>query len=158
MDGIGVAVADRSEGPYVDAIDKPLIGDYHNGAQPIDQHVFIDDASGQAYIYYGGHSHANVAKLKEDMISIGTFDDGTTFKEITPENYVEGSQMIKRNSIYYLMWSEGDWTGPDYGVSYAMADSPLGPFNRKTKILRQDSAVAKNSGHNDVIHVPGTDI
>lgn len=155
--GIGVGIADAPEGPYVDAIGAPLIGDYFNGAQPIDQDVFIDD-DGQAYIYYGGHSHANVAKLNEDMISIGTFDDGTVYREITPENYVEGPQMIKRNGVYYLMWSEGGWTGPDYAVSYAMSDNPLGPFERVAKILQQDSAVAKGSGHNAVINIPGTDI
>jgi hypothetical protein len=156
--GIGVAVAEKPEGPYIDAIGKPLIGEYHNGAQPIDQDVFIDD-DGQAYIYYGGHGYANVAKLNDDLISLGTLDDnGTVFKNITPQNYVEGAQMMKRNGIYYFMWSEGGWTGPDYSVSYAMADSPLGPFPRKAKILQQDSAVAKGSGHNGVIHVPGTDI
>ena len=155
--GIGVAVADNPEGPYIDAIGKPLIGEYHNGAQPIDQDVFIDD-DGQAYIYYGGHSFANVAKLNEDMISLGKLDDGTTFKNITPENYVEGSQMIKRNGIYYFMWSEGGWTGPDYSVSYAMADSPMGPFERKARILQQDNAVAKGSGHHGVFQVPYTDI
>ncbi|KAI8952088.1 glycosyl hydrolase [Xylaria longipes] len=155
--GIGVAVADKPEGPYVDAIGKPLIGEYHNGAQPIDQDVFIDD-NGQAYIFYGGHSHCNMAKLNDDMISIGQFDDGTSFKEITPEGYVEGTQMIKRNGKYYLMWSEGVWTGPDYSVSYAMSDSILGPFNKLAKILEQDSAVAKGSGHNGVIHIPDTDI
>lgn len=155
--GIGVAVSDSPAGPYVDAIGSPLIGEYHNGAQPIDQDVFIDD-DGQAYIYYGGHSHANVALLNEDMISIGTFPDGTQFKEITPTNYVEGAQMFKRNGTYYMMWSEGGWTGPDYAVSYAMSDSPLGPFERKAKILQQDLAVATGSGHNGVINVPDTDI
>ncbi|KAI0404824.1 glycosyl hydrolase [Xylaria palmicola] len=155
--GIGVAVADRPEGPYVDAIGKPLIGEYHNGAQPIDQDVFIDD-DGQAYIFYGGHSHCNMAKLNDDMISIGKFDDGTSFKEITPQGYVEGSQMIKRNGKYYLMWSEGGWTGPDYSVSYAMSDSVMGPFTKLAKILQQDPAVAKGSGHNGVIHIPNTDI
>lgn len=155
--GIGVAVSDSPDGPYVDAIGSPLIGEYHNGAQPIDQDVFIDD-DGQAYIYYGGHSHANVALLNEDMVSIGTFPDGTQFKEITPTNYVEGAQMFKRNGTYYMMWSEGGWTGPDYAVSYAMANSPLGPFERKAKILQQDLAVATGSGHNGVINVPDTDI
>lgn len=158
--GIGVAVSDRPEGPYVDAIGKPLIGNYSNGAQPIDQDVFIDDEDGQAYIYYGGHNFANVAKLNEDMISLSQFEDGTTFKEITPINYVEGPQMLKRGGKYYLMWSEGGWTGPDYAVSYAMADSPLGPFLgvNGTRILQQDSAVARGSGHNGVIHIPNTDI
>jgi hypothetical protein len=155
--GIGVAVADEPDGPYIDALGRPLIGEYHNGAQPIDQDVFIDD-DGQAYIYYGGHRFANVAKLNEDMISLGKFDDNTTFKNITPTNYVEGPQMIKRNGIYYFMWSEGGWGGPDYSVSYAMANSPLGPFEKKAKILQQDSAVAKSSGHNGIIHIPDTDI
>lgn len=155
--GIGVGVADAPGGPYRDAIGAPLIGAYYHGAQPIDQDVFVDD-DGQAYIYYGGHGHANVARLNEDMVSLGAFDDGETFKEITPANYVEGPQMVKRNGVYYLFWSEGGWGGPDYAVSYAMSDSPTGPFVRLAKILQQDPAVATGSGHNGVIHVPGTDI
>ncbi|WP_236718028.1 family 43 glycosylhydrolase [Actinoplanes sp. TFC3] len=155
LGGIGVAVADRPEGPYVDAIGKPLIGQFVNGAQPIDQDVFVDD-DGQAYMYYGGWQHANVVKLNSDMTSLGTFADGSTYKEITPPNYTEGSQVFKRNGKYYLMWSEGGWTGPDYSVSYAIADSPLGPFTRGEKILTQDAAVAKGSGHNAVLNLPGT--
>lgn len=156
LGGIGVAVADRPEGPYKDALGKPLISQFHNGAQPIDQDVFIDD-DGQAYMYYGGWHHNNVVKLNPDMTSLGTFDDGSTYKEITPENYVEGSYMFKRNGKYYLMWSEGGWTGPDYSVSYAMSDSPTGPFQKIDKVLAQDTAVAKGSGHNSVVNVPGTD-
>ncbi|GGW98559.1 hypothetical protein GCM10010297_20410 [Streptomyces malachitofuscus] len=155
--GIGVAVADRPEGPYEDAIGRPLISRFHNGAQPIDQDVFIDD-DGQAYMYYGGWGHANVVKLNPDMTSLGTFADGSTYKEITPADYVEGSQMFKRNGKYYLMWSEGGWTGPDYSVSYAISDSPTGPFEKLDKVLAQDPAVARGSGHNSVVNVPGTDI
>ncbi|WP_069387157.1 family 43 glycosylhydrolase [Cellulosimicrobium cellulans] len=157
LGGIGVAVADRPEGPYVDALGEPLIDAFHNGAQPIDQDVFVDD-DGQAYMYYGGWGHANVVELNDDMISLGTHDDGSTFKEITPEGYVEGSFMFKRNGTYYLMWSEGGWTGPDYRVSYARSDSPLGPFESEGTVLAQDPAVARGSGHNSVVNVPGTDI
>ena len=156
LGGIGVAVADRPEGPYRDAVGAPLIAQFHNGAQPIDQDVFLDD-DGQAYIYYGGWGHANVAKLNADMTSLGRFPDGSTFKEITPSGYTEGSQMFKRNGKYYLMWSEGGWTGPNYSVAYAIADSPLGPFQRLDRVLEQDAAVARGAGHNSVIHVPGTD-
>ncbi|KAK5624697.1 hypothetical protein RRF57_000413 [Xylaria bambusicola] len=33
----------------------------------------------------------------------------------------------------------------------------MGPFTKLAKILEQDSAVAKGSGHNGVIHIPDTD-
>lgn len=152
LGGIGVAVADRPEGPYADAIGAPLIDRFVNGAQPIDQDVFVDD-DGQAYLFYGGWGHANVVRLSADLTS--TVGD---FQEITPANYTEGSQVFKRNGKYYLMWSEGGWTGPDYSVSYAMADSVLGPYTEMGKVLTQDPAVAKGSGHNAVLNVPGTDI
>ncbi|KAH7102846.1 endo-1,4-beta-xylanase D [Auriculariales sp. MPI-PUGE-AT-0066] len=157
LGGIGVGVADKPEGPFKDAIGKPLIGKYYNKASPIDQDVFIDD-DGQAYIYWGGFGRANVALLNEDMISLGTHSDGSVAKEITPEGYTEGSQMFKRNGKYYFMWSEDVWTGPNYAVAYAIADSPLGPFQRLGRVIQQDSAVATGSGHNGVLNVPNTDI
>lgn len=154
--GIGVAVADKPEGPYKDYLKKPLIDKFHNGAQPIDQAVF-QDKDGQYYMLYGGWRHCNIARLKSDFTGFLPFPDGTTFKEITPDGYVEGPWMFSRNGKYYFMWSEGGWTGPDYSVAYAIADAPTGPFQRIGKILQQDTAVATGAGHNSVIHVPGTD-
>jgi len=60
--------------------------------------------------------------------------------------------MFIRNGKYYFMWSEGGWTGPDYSVAYAIADSPMGPFKRIGSILKQDPAVATGAGHNSIIH------
>ncbi|WP_433615176.1 glycoside hydrolase family 43 protein [Paenibacillus cellulositrophicus] len=156
LGGIGVAVADRPEGPFRDALGKPLIEQFYHGAQPIDPHVFIDD-DGQAYLYYGGWKHCNVVKLNEDMVSIAPFSDGEVYKEITPENFVEGPCMIKRKGKYYFMWAEGGWGGPDYSVGYAVSDSPLGPFVREAKILQQDPEVATGAGHHGVIQIPGED-
>jgi len=154
--GIGVAVADKPEGPYKDHLGKPLIDKFHNGAQPIDQFVF-KDKDGQHYLIYGGWRHCNIAKLNDDFSGFIPFDDGTTFKEITPEGYVEGPFMFIRNGKYYFMWSEGGWTGPDYSVAYAIADSPFGPFKRIDKILKQDPAIANGAGHHSVIGLPGKD-
>lgn len=154
--GIGVAVADNPAGPFKDHIGKPLIDRFHNGAQPIDQFVFRDD-DGQHYLYYGGWRHCNIAKLNPDFNGFLPFDDGTIFKEITPDKYVEGPFVFKHNGKYYFMWSEGGWTGPDYSVAYAIADSPLGPFQRIGKILQQDPAIATGAGHHSVIRHPGTD-
>jgi beta-xylosidase len=154
--GIGVAVADRPEGPFRDYLGQPLVGRIHNGAQPIDQFVFRD-ADGQHYLIYGGWSHCNVARLKPDFTGLLPFPDGSTFKEITPQNYVEGPFMFRRGGKYYFMWSEGGWGGPHYSVAYAVADSPLGPFQRVGKILQQDPTVATGAGHHSVLQVPGTD-
>jgi beta-xylosidase len=154
--GIGVAVADRPEGPFKDLLGKPLIDKFHNKAQPIDQFVF-KDKDGQYYLFYGGWRHCNVAKLKNDFTGFIPFEDGTTFREITPKGYVEGPFMFIRNGKYYFMWSEGGWTGPDYSVAYAIADSPFGPFERVDKILQQDPKVATGAGHHSIIQVPGKD-
>jgi beta-xylosidase len=154
--GIGVAVADKPEGPYKDYLGKPLIDRFHNGAQPIDQFAF-HDSDGQYYLIYGGWRHCNIARLSDDFRGFDPFPDGTVFKEITPKGYVEGPFMFKRNSKYYFMWSEGGWTGPNYSVAYAMADSVMGPFTRIGKILQQDPKVATGAGHHSVIHIPGED-
>ncbi len=154
--GIGVAVSDRPEGPYKDLLGKPLINEIVNGAQPIDQFVYHDVDNGEYYMYYGGWRHCNVVRLKEDFTGLRPFEDGTIYKEITPENYVEGPFMFKKNGKYYFMWSEGSWGEPDYSVAYAIADSPFGPFNRIGKILQQDPEVATSAGHHSLFHVPNT--
>jgi beta-xylosidase len=148
--GIGIAIADRPQGPFKDYLGRPLIDKFHNGAQPIDQFCFKD--GNQYYLIYGGWRHCNIAKLKDDFTGFVPFDDGSVFKEITPENYVEGPFMFKHNGKYYFMWSEGGWTGPDYSVAYAVADSPLGPFKRVGKILQQDPKVATGAGHHSILH------
>lgn len=154
--GIGIAVADKPEGPFRDYLGKPLIDKFYNGAQPIDQFAF-KDANGQYYLIYGGWRHCNIAKLNKDFTGFVPFEDGTTFKEITPQGYVEGPFMFIRNGKYYFMWSEGGWTGPDYSVAYAISDSPFGPFKRIGKILQQNPAIATGAGHHSVIHEKGKD-
>lgn len=152
--GIGVAVADKPGGPFKDYLGKPLIDRFHNGAQPIDQFVF-QDRDGQYYMIYGGWRHCNIARLRNDFTGFEDFPDGATFREITPEGYVEGPFLFRRDGKYYFMWSEGGWTGPNYSVAYAIADSPLGPFKRIAKILQQDPKVATGAGHHSVLKLPG---
>ena len=154
--GIGVAVAGKPGGPYKDHLGKPLVNAFHNGAQPIDQFVF-KDRDGQYYMIYGGWRHCNMVKLNQDFSGLLPWEDGSLYKEITPEGYVEGPFMFFRNGRYYFMWSEGGWTGPDYSVAYAVSDSPFGPFKREGKILQQDPAIATGAGHHSVINIPGTD-
>ena len=151
--GIGVARARRPAGPFEDYLGKPLVDRFQNGAQPIDPFVFTD-TDRTHYLIYGGWRHCNIVKLNADLTGFVPHADGTTFKEITPEGYVEGSWMFVKDRKYYFMWSEGGWTGPNYAVAYAIGDSPLGPFKRIAKILQQDPAVATGAGHHSVLHAP----
>lgn len=64
--------------------------------------------------------------------------------------------MFKRKGKYYLMWSEGDWGGPDYRVAYAISATPSGPFKRIDIVLKQDPAIGTGAGHHSVINIPNT--
>ena len=156
LGGIGVAVADTPAGPFEDLLGKPLIDSIVNRAQPIDQFVF-KDKDGTYYMYYGGWGRCNMVKMADDFKSIVPFEDGSMYKEVTPKGYVEGPFMFIRDGKYYFMWSEGGWTGPDYRVAYAIADSPFGPFERKGVILQQDPEVATGAGHHSVMYNPRKD-
>lgn len=154
--GIGVGVSDSPEGPFKDYLGKPLINQIENGAQPIDQFVFRH-SDNSYYMIYGGWGHCNIVKLKDDFTGLIPFEDGKTFREITPEGYVEGPIMFRKDSKYYFMWSEGGWTGPDYRVAYAINDSPFGPFERIGTVLQQDTTVATGAGHHSVLRHPKTE-
>lgn len=154
--GIGVAVSDKPGGPFKDYLGRPLVDRFINQAQPIDQFVF-HDTDDSYYLIYGGWRHCNIGRLNNDFTGFIPFNDSTVFRSITPEGYVEGPLMFKRAGRYYFMWSEGGWTGPDYRVAYAVADSPFGPFRRVGVVLKQDPQVATGAGHHSVINIPGTD-
>lgn len=154
--GIGICVAEKPEGPYRDYLGKPLIQDFYNGAQPIDQFVFRA-ADGNYYIVYGGWRHCNIGKLSDDFRSLVPFADGNIVREITPEGYVEGPFFFIRNGKYYFMWSEGGWGDASYKVAYAISDNPFGPFKRLDTVLEQDPEIATGAGHHSVLNIPGTD-
>lgn len=99
--GIGVAKSDKPEGPFEDALGEPLVAEYYFDSQPIDADIFIDD-DGRNFLYYGGHSEAVVVELNDDMISTKG-----EFMKITPKEYVEGPWMLKRDGIYYYLYSTG---------------------------------------------------
>ena len=154
--GIGIAVADTPSGPYKDYLGKPLIDQFYNEAQPIDQFVFkdIDDTY---YMFYGGWRHCNLAQLNDDFTGFIPWDNDQLFKEITPDGYVEGPFVFRRKNSYYFMWSEGNWGNDTYKVAYAMADKVSGPYNRVGTILESDKNIATGAGHNSVINTPNTD-
>ncbi|KAL4932854.1 glycoside hydrolase family 43 protein [Aspergillus undulatus] len=155
-DGAGIGVAKsttgRPEGPFEDVLGEPLVPETVFGAQAIDAQLFQDDDD-RVWLYYGGWSHAIVVEMNEDMVSLKG-----EYLEITPEGYVEGPWMLKRNGIYYFMYSVGGWGDNSYGVSYVTGPSPTGPFSSAaTQILRGDDQVGTGTGHNSVFTPDGDD-
>jgi beta-xylosidase len=146
---IGVAVADRPEGPYRD-IGHPLIQGGGNGFEAIDPMVFVDPRSGKAYLYAGGSAGATlrVWELGADMTSIA--------REIpvsTPPQFTEGAFLHAHGGTYYLSYSHGRWNGPDYSVHYATARSPIGPWIYRGAILSGD-ARHQGPGHHSFVRTP----
>ena len=93
----------------------------------IDPDCFIDD-DGQAWLYWGSgwnwvNGHCMAVKLKPDMITFAG-----VMHDITPPHYFEGPHMMKRNKVYYLMYSDGKAIDPSYKIRYATSSSPEGPW------------------------------
>lgn len=153
--GLEIAVSDSPAGPFVNYTGKPLVGSFIHKAQPIDAHLFKDD-DGTVYLYYGGWSHCNVGIMNEEMNGFVPFEDGSLFRSITPEHYVEGPCMLKRNGVYHFMWSEGNWCDGSYHVSTSHTDNPL-TIDPKGKVILESSDIAEGPGHHGFIKVEGTD-
>ena len=122
---VGVAVADKIDGPYVDAIGRPLIVDSMTDNGPrgwwndFDPTVMIDD-DGTPWMSWGNGT-CFLVKLKRNMVEL----DGEIMV-LPMENYVEGPWLYKRNGRYYNVYaSMGD---PLETISYAMADDVEGPW------------------------------
>jgi hypothetical protein len=142
---IGVAVADKPEGPWKDALGKPIVNDSVEMAvfggtnidqtpHTIDPTVFIDD-DGQAYLQYGGFWTMVSVKLNPDMISLGS-----KLVKATPLDYFESPYLIKRNGLYYQIYARG--SANPTTIDYATSTNPQGPWTWRGQILGKMPKVA----------------
>ena len=165
---VGVAVADRPEGPYRDALGKPMLTqeELNTPNQVIDPDVFQDPKTGKYYLYWG-NSYLWMAELADDMTSLvpGTIKELIPRSRIGEYHYLEGSYVFERNGLYYFMWSENITRSSYYRVRYLISDSPT-EFVRDGKpakvedtiVIQQDpSKQIFGTGHHAVINIPGTD-
>jgi arabinoxylan arabinofuranohydrolase len=128
---IYAGVADHPMGPFTNLLGGDSIfiknRQWWDKMHSIDADCFIDD-DGQAYLYWGsGFEFVDgicaVGRLAPDMASF--LEDPIL---ITPNEYFEGPHMMKRNGIYYLMYSDSLYYDSTYKVRYATSTSPMGPF------------------------------
>lgn len=172
---IRLAVADRPEGPFdyqgvVLTPDEPFA---------IDANPFRDD-DGEWYLYYAHDvldgERVGTSLAVDRLVDMKTLaGEARTIVRATADwqifqrqrqmygqtydwHTVEGAHVLKRLGRYWCLYSGGAWTGPTYGVSWAVADAPLGPFTPAPMdgpaLLRTVPGKVIGPGHNSVVTTP----
>jgi len=167
---ICLAAAEKPAGPYTD-VHAPWCDP---GYSCIDGHVFVD-ADGAAYLYF-----AKVGVVREPKLKLHAMIHGVRLKadlsgpagepvlcteatqpwETPPEGRSfcnEGPFVFRRGERYYMTYSANHYAEPFYGVGYATARSPLGPWRKApdNPLLRQDKqAGVSGPGHCSVTASP----
>ena len=140
--GVGVAVADRPEGPFTPQT-EPI-----KGVFGIDPCVLIDD-DGSSYIYWSGMGLSG-CRLNDNMLEL----DGRPVRldRSLPEGFKEGPFAFKRDGKYYLTYP---WVRENTEtLAYAMSDSPLGPFEYNGLIMKE-SPTGCWTNHHSLVEYKG---
>jgi arabinan endo-1,5-alpha-L-arabinosidase len=158
---IGVAFADKPEGPFTDT-GTPLISG--KAFEDIDPCAIIDPKSGKKLLYWGSDFHPiQVQELSEDW---KRFKRGSTpvavlhpGQEGKYDKLIEGTWIDYANGNYYLYYSGDNCCGAsaNYAVMVARSKHPFGPFERLGQTNTSGSSVIleKNAewtapGHNSI--------
>lgn len=143
---ICVATSDSPLGPFVQSVKEPMIAD----EKAIDNSLFIDD-DGTPYLSFVRFNDGNniwIAELEEDLVTLKKetmrpcMHVSQAWEEVWPR-VNEGSFIVKHNGLYYMSYSANSYESPFYGVGYATATSPMGPWTKydKNPILQKPEAL-----------------
>lgn len=153
---IGVAEADGPLGLFVDR--RVLV------KNSIDAHLF-EDGDDKLYLYYvrlkGGFCIL-VQPMTDPLTPVGEPTElirPTEPWEMASGHVTEGPFVLKRGDTYYLMYSGSGADSPHYGIGYATAKSPLGPFTKYAgnPIVARSETVF-GPGHHSVVAGPRGDL
>jgi GH43 family beta-xylosidase len=159
---LAVATSQSPLGPFVQEVKQPM----HPDIGEIDAHVFTDD-NGKRYMYFVRFNNGNeiwAAELNDDMKTIK--EDTLKFVikptqewELSQKRPVasinEGPFVIKHNGTYYLTYSGNHFESPDYGVGYATAPTPMGPWTKYAyNPIMKSNSVVPGAGHHSLIYSP----
>jgi beta-xylosidase len=129
---IAFATADSPLGPFRQDVKEPLLSE-----KAIDNTLFIDE-DGKAYTYFDRFNDGLniwVAELEDDLKTIrqGTMKKcinvSQEWEEVWPR-VNEGAFVVKNKDLYYLTYSANSYESQFYGVGFATASSPTGPWTK----------------------------
>ncbi len=157
---IAVASADHPTGPFLQQEVRALNEDH----QEIDPFLFQDD-DGTLYLYHARKhegNHIYVVEMESDLnrVKEKTLKHCISVQEGTWENtpdysleaIAEGPTLVKRKGTYYLIYSANHFMSVTYGVGYATAPTPTGPWTRYSgnPIIRKEFLDINGTGHGDI--------
>ena len=158
---IGVAVAGKPEGPFVDDSDQPLICQADEGGS-IDASPFTDE-SGERWLYWkndgnaiGQPTYLYGARLSDDGLSISGGSKRLLVNDADWEAHViEAPQMVRHDGRLYLFYSANAFDKQEYALGYATCEGPLGPCAKAAEnpILKSSPAAA-GPGHGFLVTTP----
>ena len=140
--GIGVAVADKPEGPYI-PLPEPI-----KGVNGIDPNVFIDK-DGQAYLYWA-MGNIVVAKLKDNMTELAS--EPQIIANLPQKGLKEGPFLFERKGIYYLTIPHVE--NKIERLEYAIGDNPMGPF-KMAGVVMDESPMNCWTNHQSFVQYKG---
>ncbi|MDX1995934.1 MAG: glycoside hydrolase family 43 protein [bacterium] len=169
--GLRVAISPHPAQPFYE-LEKNLVPD-----EPftIDAHPF-QDADGQWYLYYAqdflteeDDQRVGTGIVVDRLVDMTTLANDprvvvrphadwqlfraqrTMYGAVYDWHTVEGPAVRVHNGRYYCFYSGGAWELENYGVSYVVADHPLGPYRRPVSqqpILQSVPGQVIGPGHN----------
>lgn len=172
-----VAVAEQPIGPFAEA--GLVLPDAEGFA--IDAHPFCDPADGEWYLFFARDyfdervgTGIAVVRLEPDLLRthgpsqvvLRANADWQIYerrrhhygREWAAWHTVEGPCVVAHDGRYYCFYSGGNWQTADYGVSYAVARHPIGPWEHPPGdvpwVLRQRAGEVIGPGHNSHVLAP----
>jgi beta-xylosidase len=132
-----VAVSDSPLGPFKQAVQKPLL-DF----KAIDGSLFTD-TDGKNYYYFVNFKPSG---MQSWVAEINIDDQGATINQETMKKCIgqsqswemdqsvnEGPCVLKHGDTYFLVYSANAYFNQNYGLGFATAKNPMGPWTKYAK-------------------------
>lgn len=154
---IHVGVGETPRGPWTNILGESeavLVPDrFVHNAITLDGQTFVDD-DGSIYMYWGTWGiykdfGCGAGRLAPDMKS---FTETRLIPNTEATDFFEAPFVLKRNGIYYFMYSSGSCHDHTYRVQYATSDKPLGPYTYRGCILESSKDMTVHGpGHHSIL-------
>ena len=154
---IHCGVSDTPRGPWKNILGESeavLVPDrFVTNAITLDGQTFVDD-DGSVYLYWGTWGiykgfGCGAGKMTPDLKG---FTETRLIPNTEAVDFFEAPFVLKRNGIYYFMYSSGSCHDHTYRVQYATSDHPLGPYEYKGCILEtNEDGTVHGPGHHSIL-------